>query len=93
MGLLNIFGRKKASGSVAKNRLMLVVVNDRTNCSPYFLEMLRKDIIKAVSSYIDIDEDELNIQISQTGDQEESISLPMLKANIPIKKIRHKVSE
>ena len=35
-----------ASGSVAKDRLKLVLVHDRVNCSSQVLEMLKTDIIK-----------------------------------------------
>ena len=50
-----------ASGSVAKDRLKLVLVHDRVNCSSQVLEMLKTDIIKVISNYMEIDEEELDI--------------------------------
>ena len=39
------FFKKKASGSVAKDRLKLVLVSDRAGCSPEVMEQIKNDII------------------------------------------------
>ena len=36
------FFKKKSSGSVAKDRLKLVLVTDRANCSPDLMEQMKK---------------------------------------------------
>ena len=86
------FLRKKepASGSVAKDRLKLVLVHDRVNCSSQVLEMLKGDIIKVISNYMEIDEDELDINITQTRSEDNSGTVPVLYANIPIKSMKRK---
>lgn len=76
-------GKKPSSKDVAKDRLKLVLIHDRANCSTQVLEMLKTDIIRVISNYMDIDEDELEIQITKTEDNPNG--LPMLYANIPIK--------
>lgn len=88
MNLLDFF-KKKSSGDVAKDRLKLVLVSDRANCSPEIMEMMRADIIKVISKYVEIDSDGLDIQITQT-DIEGTRSVPALCANIPIKEIRNR---
>ena len=45
------FFKKKSSGSVAKDRLKLVLVTDRANCSPDLMEQMKKDIIDVISKY------------------------------------------
>ena len=75
------------SRNYAKDRLKLVLVHDRTNCSSQVLEMLKTDIIKVISNYMEIDEEELDIQISQTQTDDNG-SVPVLYANIPIKGMR-----
>ena len=45
MGFADFF-KKKSSGSVAKDRLKLVLVSDRANCSPEIMEQMKNDIIK-----------------------------------------------
>ena len=44
MGIMDLF-KKKSSGNVAKDRLKLVLVSDRANCSSEMMEMMKKDII------------------------------------------------
>ncbi len=85
------FFRKKdntASKNVAKDRLKLVLVHDRVNCSSQVLEMLKTDIIKVISNYMEIDEEELDIQITQTQSDDKTGTVPVLYANIPIKSMR-----
>ena len=69
MGFLDmnaLFGKKNKSSSVAKDRLKLVLIHDRMNCSTELLEMMRADILEVISKYVDIDTEELNIEIANT---------------------------
>lgn len=88
MDLLSLFNKKPTSKEVAKDRLKLVLIHDRVNCSTQLLEMIKTDIIKVISNYMEIDEEELDIQISQTKSDHDDSSVPMLYANIPIKNMR-----
>ena len=85
--IFSLFSKKSSSSSVAKDRLKLVLIHDRVNCSTQLLEMLKVDIIRVISNYMEIDEEELDIQISQAP-SEANGSVPMLCANIPIKSMR-----
>ena len=85
---LSDFFRKKSSGSVAKDRLKLVLVSDRTNCSPDIMEQIKNDIIAVISKYLEIDTDELDIKITQTEMDGTTESVPALFANIPIKNLK-----
>ena len=67
------------------DQLKLVLIHDRANCSTQVLEMLKTDIIRVISNYMEIDEDELDIQITKTETDDDKNGLPMLYANIPIK--------
>ena len=90
MDLFSFFRKKQevTSGTVAKDRLTLVRVHDRVNCSSQVLEMLKTDIIKVISNYMEIDDEELDIQISQTQSDDNNGTVPVLYANIPIKSMR-----
>ena len=87
MDILSFLRKKNAqpSGTVA---LKLVLVHDRVNCSSHVLEMLKNDIIKVISNYMEIDEEELDIQITQTQTEDNAGTVPVLYANIPIKSMR-----
>lgn len=84
MDLLTFLKKKENTKDTAKDRLKLVLVHDRSNCSTHILELLKNDIFKVISNYMDIDEQELDMQISKT-DQD---GFPVLYANIPIKGMR-----
>ena len=90
MDFFSFFKKKDntASKNVAKDRLKLVLVHDRVNCSSQVLEMLKTDIIKVISNYMEIDEEELDIQITQTQSDDKTGTVPVLYANIPIKSMR-----
>lgn len=88
MGLFELL-RKKNSGSIAKDRLKLLLVSDRANCSPEIMDMMKNDIVNVISKYMDIDKEGMDIQITQTkSDNGENV--PALFANIPIREIKSK---
>lgn len=89
MDLFGFLTKKTASSKdIAKDRLKLVLIHDRVNCSSQVLEMIRADIMKVISNYMEIDEEELDIQISQTESDADGRVSPVLYANIPIKNMR-----
>ena len=88
MGLFEFFTRNR-SGNVAKDRLKLLLVSDRANCSPEIMEAIKNDIIKVISRYMDVDTDALDIQITQTPSEDGKGAVPALFANIPIKGLKN----
>ncbi|TDT61202.1 cell division topological specificity factor MinE [Fonticella tunisiensis] len=86
MDLFKIFSKESPSKDVAKERLKLILIHDRANVSPQFLEMVKGDIIRVISDYAEIDQDGLEIKLTRTGEQ--NSSTPALVANIPIKKMK-----
>lgn len=88
MGLMDLF-KKKTSGDIAKDRLKLLLVSDRANCSPDVMEMIKNDIIQVISKYMEIDAEGLDIQITQTESEGNNGNVPALYANIPIKDMKH----
>ena len=88
MGFMDFF-RKKNSGEVAKDRLKLLLISDRANCSPEVMEAIKNDIIRVITKYMEIDSDGLDIQITQTESETTNGTVPALYANIPIKDLKH----
>ncbi len=80
--------KKPNSKDVAKDRLKLVLIDDRASTSTHVLEMIKADILKVITNYIEIDEEELDINISTTKSDDGNKDLPVLYANIPIKNMR-----
>ncbi len=88
LDLLKFFTRNKGSKDVARERLKLVLVHDRANVSPQFLEMIKGEIIKVIQNYMDIDENTLDIQLTRTKSDEGNRVVPALIANIPIRNVK-----
>lgn len=83
--------KKKSSGNVAKDRLKLVLVSDRSTCSPRVMELIKNDIIEVISKYIDIDSEGLEIQMTQADNGNgEGDNSPAIFANIPIKGMKRR---
>ncbi|MGQ9683298.1 MAG: cell division topological specificity factor MinE [Anaerolineae bacterium] len=80
MGIINKFLGRDLVGSkdVAKERLRLVLIHDRTDISPVMMEALKADLIAVISEHLDIDQS--GIEISLT----ENRGLSRLQATIPI---------
>ena len=78
----NFFNKKQNSGQAAKERLMLVLRQDRLNISAPIMEEMKQDILKVILKYVVIDEEGLDIQITQEDGS------PIIMANIPVKEVR-----
>lgn len=70
--------RKKSSCQIAKDRLKILLISDRVNCSQEMLELIKSDITKVISKYMKIDTENMDIQISAKK------GISSLCANIPI---------
>ena len=88
MGFMDFF-KKKNSGNVAKDRLKLLLISDRADCSPDVMENIKTDSIQVISKYMEIDAEGLDIQITQTESDGNNGAVPALFANIPIKDLKH----
>jgi len=79
------FFRKKSSCQVAKDRLKILLISDRVNCSPEMMELIKTDIAKVLSKYMKIDSEKMEIQINAKGSRgSRDGKMPSLYANIPI---------
>ncbi len=89
LDLFKIFSNEpKTSKSVAKERLKLVLVHDRVDCSNTLLDMIKTDIIKVIANYAEIDEDGLEIKMSKTRSEDDDMPVSALIANIPLKNLK-----
>ena len=68
----------------AKERLHLVLLQDRANVSADFLEMMKQEIIEVIKKYIDIDENEIDVKLTNKQNSDGTTGAPALYANIPI---------
>ena len=66
---MGVFETKKKASSVfiAKDRLKVLLVSDRVNCTPDALEKIKLELYKTVSKYIDVTPQEFDVKISRTN--------------------------
>ena len=85
------FGKneKSKSKTTAKERLHLVLAQDRANISADFLDMMRQEIIEVIKKYIDIDEEAIDVRMTNKPGEDGTIGAPALYANIPIVTIKN----
>lgn len=82
--LMKIFGKtERSSREIARDRLKVVLIHDRANVSPEVMEHLRDDIIKVISNYMEINQQDMEISLAN---DEDSVALV---ANIPVQKMKH----
>ena len=81
------------SKDAAKERLHLVLMQDRANVSADFLELMKQEIIEVIKKYIDIDESAMDVRLTNKENGDGSNGAPALYANIPILNIKDEVRQ
>lgn len=77
------------SKDMAKERLHLVLMQDRANVSADFLEMMKQEIIDVIKKYITVDESEIDVRLTNKTNEDGTSGAPALYANIPIVSIKN----
>ena len=83
LGIITNLFKKENSKDDAKNRLKLVLIQDRAMLPSGVLENMKDDILKVLSKYVEIEKSKLNIDICPYDEDPRKIALV---ANIPILK-------
>lgn len=75
-----LLGQKKTSASVAKERLQLILINERgSGDAPDYLPQLRKELIEVISRYVKINPDDLKVNL----DRQEDLEILEVKIEMP----------
>ena len=81
--------KTKESSDTAKERLHLVLMQDRANVSADFLELMKQEIIEVIKKYIDVDEKSIDVRLTNKTNDDGTVGAPALYANIPIVTIKN----
>ena len=79
---------KKESKDTAKERLHLVLMQDRANVSADFMELMKQEIIEVIKKYIDVDENSIDVKLTNKVNGDGTTGVPILYANIPIVSVK-----
>ncbi len=77
------------SKDTAKERLHLVLMQDRANVSADFLELMKQEIIEVIKKYVEVDEKSIDVRLTNKSNDDGTNGAPALYANIPIVNIRN----
>src|SRR5690606_25686574 len=80
MGLLALFRRTPPSASVAKERLRIIVAQERsTRGGPDYLPLLRRELLEVIRQYVKVEPDAVKVNVEREDGREVlelSVSLP-----------------
>lgn len=76
------------SKDAAKERLHLVLMQDRANVSADFLDLMKQEIIDVIKKYIEVDENSIDVRLTNKQNADGTTGAPALYANIPIVNIK-----
>ena len=80
MSILDLFWRRsKPSAPAARERLQILLAHERAGTSqPDYLPQLHRDILEAISKYIDIDQEKISVEFENAG------KVSMLEVNVEL---------
>lgn len=81
------------SREAAKERLHLVLMQDRANVSADFLELMKQEIIEVIKKYIEVDEGAIDVRLTNKDNEDGTNGAPALYANIPILNIKNEAKK
>lgn len=81
------------SKDAAKERLHLVLMQDRANISADFLALMKQEIIEVIKKYIDVDENAIDVRLTNKSNEDGTTGAPVLYANIPVMSVKEEAKE
>ena len=85
--------KESNSKDAAKERLHLVLMQDRANISADFLALMKQEILEVIKKYIDVDENAIDVRLTNKSNDDGTIGAPVLYANIPIMSVKEEAKE
>lgn len=83
--------KETPSKDTAKERLHLVLMQDRANVSADFLELMKQEIIEVIKKYIEVEESAIDVRLTNEVGEDGKQGAPSLYANIPILNIKNNI--
>ena len=80
MNLFDFLRPKKNTANIAKERLRIIVAQERTNRGgPDYLPELQRELLAIIKKYVNVDADSVKVEMAKDGDHDVldiSVSLP-----------------
>ncbi|MGN6113158.1 MAG: cell division topological specificity factor MinE [Luteimonas sp.] len=80
MGMFDFLKAKKNTASIAKDRLRIIIAQERsTQGGPDYLPLLRRELLEVIRKYVNVDVDAIKVDVVKEGEHDVldiSVSLP-----------------
>ena len=71
MGLLDFLRQKKTTAETAKNRLQIIIAQERsTRGGPDYLPLLQRELLEVIKKYVNVDADAVNVKLIKEGEHD-----------------------
>ena len=80
MGIFDFLKAKKNTAETAKNRLQIIIAQERSSRgAPDYLPLLRRELLEVIKKYVNVDVDAVKVDLIKDGDHDVldiSVALP-----------------
>ena len=80
MGVFDFLRTKKDTASTAKNRLQIIIAQERNSRgAPDYLPLLRRELLDVIKKYVNVDVEAVKVDLIKDGDHDVldiSVALP-----------------
>ena len=87
MALFDFLRTKKNTASIAKERLRIIVAQERSNRgAPDYLPLLQRELLEVIRKYVSVDTDAVKVEMAEDGDHDVldiSVALPDGRPSAP----------
>src|SRR3546814_16778814 len=68
MGMFDFLKAKKNTASIAKDRLRIIIAQERTNrAGPDYLPLLQPELLEVIRKYVSVDVDAVKVDVVRDG--------------------------
>lgn len=80
MGVFDFLRAKKTTAETAKNRLQIIIAQERSQRGgPDYLPLLQRELLEVIKKYVNVDVDAVKVDLIKDGDHDVldiSVALP-----------------
>ena len=80
MGMFDFLRAKKTTAETAKNRLQIIIAQERTSRgAPDYLPLLRRELLEVIRKYVNVDVEAVKVDLVKDGEHDVldiSVALP-----------------
>ena len=84
MSIFDFLKPKKTTAQTAKNRLQIIIAQERSSAgAPDYLPLMRREILEVIRKYVNVDVDAVRVDVVKDGEHDVldiSVALPEARA-------------